>query len=141
MYFIPVGIYAYVVVDMNQPTLADYCALGLTVFGVALSAKAKIDLGQNHTWAGRHFPDAKLVTVGIYKYLRHLLYTGICLSICGAVITTIIHAHWWMSMIVCVPSVGVVWFLVLRARLETKALEPMRGADTVHPESLVLDKR
>jgi hypothetical protein len=51
-YLVPIIIYCYTLVIMDWISPVDWTALAITSFGTLLSTKAKLDLGNNHSWTG-----------------------------------------------------------------------------------------
>lgn len=73
------GFYCYLVAISESLRLHHVAALVLTALGAGLVATAKLTLGRQHTWAGYHLTKTKLVSYGVYSYIRHPLYTGVFL--------------------------------------------------------------
>lgn len=62
--------------DNNSITFLEYILFCLTVSGMIIRFKAYQDLGNLYTFNIGIREDHKLVTTGIYKYIRHPGYTG-----------------------------------------------------------------
>ena len=82
-YLILLCSYAYMLITMDMLSPLDFIALAVTSLGTFLVVKAKMDLRRHHTWAGYRFKTTKLVTEGIYAFIRHPLYTGVYIFILG----------------------------------------------------------
>lgn len=74
------------------PFLSNYVVqitgLLLQVSGIAIAVKARITLSSNWTQAYDYQikKDHELVTSGIYKYIRHPIYTGLTLAVTGGLV-------------------------------------------------------
>jgi len=137
-YLIPICIYGYILVTLDFLLTSDFIALALTFLATLLAMKAKIDLGEHHAWTGFHFETTKLVTKGIYAFIRHPLYTGIFIFIFGALTTGIPHS-WFLTTIALTPLVYIMTFLAVVSTRETKLLAQEFGyaflkyQEQVHP--------
>ena len=96
-YPVPILTYGYILWTMDSLRALDAAALALTAAGTMLVARAKIDLGYSHTWAGYSRSGTRLVTYGIYAWMRHPLYVGIAVAIAGSLLTIVPH---------CVPALA-----------------------------------
>ena len=123
----PLAVYAYVLVTLQWISTLDLFALGLTLVGMFLVLKAKLDLSKHHTWAGYCLSSAKLFDRGIYAYIRHPLYTGIFVFIFGFLLTVVPHGNWQLSLTASVPLIYITGFLAYSASKETKMLEKKLG--------------
>jgi len=85
----------FVIATLKLLLPLDFVALTVTLLGTFLVVKAKIDLGKYHTWAGYHFKATKLVTEGIYTFIRHPIYTGVYVFILG-------------GLLISIPNLGVI---------------------------------
>lgn len=121
-------IYGFVIVTLELLLFLDFVALAVTSLGTLLVVKAKIDLKKYHTWAGYHFKTTKLVTEGVYAFLRHPIYTGVYVFILGGLSTGILHAPWFLTnigpaaLIYMVALVYIMALLPIVASQETKLL-------------------
>lgn len=70
-------------IDFHASSLFRYAGLLLSIIGIALIIISSITLKQNLT----PFPSPKasstLITTGVYKYIRHPIYTGILFTTAG----------------------------------------------------------
>lgn len=136
---IPIGIYGYTLATLDWLSVYDLIALALTFFGTLFAVKAKIDLGECHTWTGYCLKTTNLVVKGIYAYIRHPLYVGIYISIFGGLLTLISHAPWFLTSIALITLGYIIPFLGIAATRETKFLaqefgeEFLKYKDQVHP--------
>ena len=73
-------------------------------------------LGRNLSPGPRPLHDHSLVTHGIYRRIRHPLYTSLLLLSIGWAIFT----HSWLA---CAATLGLLAFLHMKARVEEKHLE------------------
>lgn len=74
------------IVSFPKDTNIQLIGLGIVVLGVFVSVVARRELGANWTHAAEYQikKGHELVTSGIYKYIRHPIYTGFILSVVGA---------------------------------------------------------
>jgi len=70
---------------INSIGVVEWAALGFTGMGAILVAIAKQGLRESFSWTGHFLKDTKLITDGIYQYVRNPLYTGVFLFEIGAV--------------------------------------------------------
>lgn len=138
-YPVPVLTYVYIIATLKSLNTLDFVALLLTTSGTLLLALAKTHLGASHAWTGHYRADVPIITHGVYRWIRHPLYVGIAIVICGSLFTILPHGTPLASTIVVVFVAGILFFLVLSARTETRHLEEQRGASfqryrrAVHP--------
>jgi protein-S-isoprenylcysteine O-methyltransferase Ste14 len=70
-------------IDFYASSLFRYAGLTLSITGIALIVISSITLNKNLT----PFPSPKgnstLITTGVYKYIRHPIYTGILFTTAG----------------------------------------------------------
>jgi protein-S-isoprenylcysteine O-methyltransferase Ste14 len=121
------GAYLYLLSSLDRILVTDYFAVTLTFSGMLLTAKAKLDLAQSHTWAGYGMDDHELVTRGIYQYIRHPLYTGIYVFMFGGLAIIIPRLPWFLNLLAVVIVVYFMISLAKRARLETRLLSDSFG--------------
>ena len=128
-YFIPVFIYVYVILNLESIFMSSYMGLLLTVSGAFLVAKAKIDLGIYHTWAGHILSSTRIVTHGIYALIRHPLYTGIVVFILGGIVVAINNNPFSFStsVIIIALLITMILFLALSATRESIFLHKIFG--------------
>jgi len=127
LYLAPLIAYGYVLHTMRSVFVSDFVALALTLLGTILVAKARVDLGTHHVWTGYFLETKTLVTTGVYAFLRHPLYTGICLFIWGGLITVVSRAPWLLNVIVLASVSYIQAFLCVAAAKETRILEQEHG--------------
>ena len=138
-YFIPVIIVAYTLSTLNYITSFDFVALALTSVGAVVVAKAKLDLGICHTWAGYCKQSSQLEVSGIYSYIRHPLYLGVHLFSIGGLVTLMLHAQWYLTLVAVMMGLFMVAFLTIAASKETDYLTKNLGEhfvkykERVHP--------
>lgn len=142
-YLVPFIAYMQVLFSMTRISMLDAPAIGLTLLGTALVGKAKSDLSSHHTWAGYCSASVRLMTNGIYAYVRHPIYTGIFMLIAGSLFTILPRID--LSSSVAVPAAALisvsytVGFLAFLAKEETRAMLAKNGpsfkhyVETVHP--------
>jgi len=137
LYFVPISIYGYTVATLDFLLITDFVGLALAILGTVLVVKAKIDLGEYHAWTGYQLRVTKLVTKGIYSYIRHPLYTGIYIFIFGTFLTLITHAQWYLTGIWLIILVYIMVFLAVTAARETKLLAQKVGDEFLRYQSRV----
>ena len=98
---------------MNSDSLA-LVSLILTVLGLFLVVWARLNLGRNWSMVRTQKKDAKLVTSGPYRLIRHPIYAGIIVSLLGVTLTMGINwIIFWAVMVV---------FFVNSAYVEEKSM-------------------
>lgn len=128
-YVIPFIFYIYVLLMLRDTLFIDYLALFFTSVGAFLVIKSKKDLGKLHTFTGYHIKNTKLITRGIYAYMRHPLYTGVYLFIIGSAITLVFHASLWMLIVIGILLLYIIPFLIVMSIKETGLLEKQYGSE------------
>jgi len=124
----PLVVYVYALVTLEGVLLFDLLAFSLTLLGVFLVVKAKLDLAKLHTWTGFCIDTPKLVSHGIYSYIRHPLYTGIYLFVFGVILTVFLRSNWFLVVPTGVSLMYVLSFLAVSASRETVLLEKKLGS-------------
>lgn len=142
-YLVPFLIYLQILFTMTQISAFDAPAMGLTLLGTALVGKAKNDLSSRHTWAGYCSGSVKLMTDGVYAYIRHPIYTGIFMLIAGSLFTILPRLNLSSSLALAAAAlISVSYtmsFLAFLASKETRAMLAKHGpafkhyVKTVHP--------
>ena len=122
---------------MDLLSLLDFVTIAVTFLGTLLVVKAKMDLREHYVWAGYHFKTTKLVTEGVYAFIRHPLYTGtyififggllIGISFFGELSPEILHATWFLTYIGLITLVYMITLLPIIATRETKLLAQQFG--------------
>ena len=123
----PLLVYAYTLFTLNVLSPVDFAGFSLTLTGTLLVAKAKWDLARHHTWTGFCMDTPKLVVHGIYSYMRHPLYAGVCLFVSGLMLTVTLHASWYLVVPVGLALIYILSFLTVSASRETRKLEKKLG--------------
>ena len=138
-YCVPICAYVYVLLSINVLLVHDYIGLILTLVGTMIVVKAKIDIGKYHTWAGHKLHSTKVITRGIYGFIRHPIYTGIYIFIFGALFANLNKGSLYLVIMVIIILIGHLTFLAMMAKKETKLLLKEFGDDflkykqQVHP--------
>ncbi len=125
----PLASYTYVLATLQRVSTLDLLAFSLTLLGIFLVAKAKLDLSKHHTWAGYCLKSSKLFAKGIYAYIRHPLYTGIYSFSLGLFLTIVPHADWQLTLATTIPLVYIMIFLAYSATQETRMLAKKLGSE------------
>jgi len=117
-----VGIVAYLI----EPKWMAWSAIGLTAWvrwagaallmvGAALICWGLIDLGKNFAFAVTPKEKNRLVTTGLYHWVRHPLYTAFLVEAVGI---SLLMANWFVA-----TMAGLLWaLLVYRTRQEEEKL-------------------
>lgn len=126
---IPLFVYSYALITLNELSPIDLFSFSLTFLGTALVIKAKWDLSTHHTWAGFCMDAPKLVAHGIYSYIRHPLYAGVYLFVSGLTLTVILHISLYLVLPAGIALAYILSFLAVSASRETKRLEKKLGRE------------
>ncbi len=129
LYIFPILIYLYVLLRIDSLNIYDFMSIMLDFIGVFLVVKAKSDLGKQHTWAGFRLNKTKLISKGIYSYIRHPLYTGIFLFIFGGIFIILGHGSKILIILSLISSAIIISFLLYAAGKETEILEKEFGKE------------
>jgi protein-S-isoprenylcysteine O-methyltransferase Ste14 len=128
-YLVPIFIYTYVILNTKNIIFYDYIGLFCTFNGAILVGKARRDLGKYHTWAGHMLSSTMIITRGIYSFIRHPIYTGICIFILGGIIIGINNNPF--SLFATITIIAFVFFiglfLIISAVKESNYLQKMFG--------------
>jgi len=132
-YFVPMFIYMYVIINLENIFIHTYIGIILNFIGSFLVVKAKNDLGKYHTWTGHILSSTRIITNGIYAFIRHPLYTGIYTFIIGAIIMSINnHSFSFYSIVIIMAFIfSVMIFLAITALRESDFLHEKFGEDFV----------
>ncbi len=120
---------ALVFLDDSQPGVDEVVILVLGAMGALLTAWGKYDLDDQHAWAGQFRIHPVLVDRGMYKWLRHPMYTGIVIfMVAGAVVlatspvSRTLPWSWGSGMCVLI-LLFLGWYVIDVAGAETRKLE------------------
>jgi len=129
IYIIPALIYSFVIIKIEHILFPSYFGLIFTFIGTLLVIKAKLDLGKYHTWAGHILSSTRIVTKGIYAFIRHPIYTGTCLFLSGGLIIGINNNpfSFFTSVGIIIFVCSFTFFLVDSAIKEGNFLQEMFG--------------
>lgn len=132
-YFVPMFIYMYVIINLENIFIHTYIGIILNFIGLFLVTKAKIDLGKYHTWTGHILSSTRIITNGIYAFIRHPLYTGIYAFIAGAITISIKnHPFSFYSIVIIMAFIfSIMIFLAITALRESDFLHEKFGEDFV----------
>ena len=125
----PLLVYSYTILTLNVLSPFDLASFGLTFLGTALVVKAKCDLARHHTWTGFCMDAPKLISHGIYSYIRHPLYAGVYLFVSGLMLTVTLHADWFLIVLSGIALFYILSFLAVSASRETRKLEKKLGRE------------
>ena len=126
-YVLPMGIYIYTIISLEKIFLLDFIGLLLAMIAVSILIKAKIDLGEYHVWTGYQNYNTKLITTGIYSYIRHPIYFSIYLYTLASLFTIIPHSNWFVILSFCLLMSYILIFLYIAALKEEDKLYDMFG--------------
>ena len=129
LYLVPIFIYIYVILNTKNIIFYDYIGLFCTFNGAILVGKARRDLGKYHTWAGHMLSSTKIITSGIYAFIRHPLYTGIYMFMIGGIMIGIKNNPFslFATVIIIAFLVMIKAFLGFSAAQESKFLQEVFG--------------
>jgi protein-S-isoprenylcysteine O-methyltransferase Ste14 len=103
-------------------TLAIWMAgLALTALGIGISIWARLTLGRNWSSAVTLKHDHELIRTGLYRWIRHPIYTGILLGMIGSAMIRG-HLRGWIGMAI------VAAMFYFKARREERFLRQEFGA-------------
>jgi protein-S-isoprenylcysteine O-methyltransferase Ste14 len=112
--------------SLNEKLLPEtpavwWIGLALTALGVAISIWARLTLGANWSSVVTLKKDHELIRAGLYRWIRHPIYTGILLAVVG---TAMIRGHLraWLAFVVILAT------FYFKARREESFLRQEFGA-------------
>ncbi|MCM8567986.1 isoprenylcysteine carboxylmethyltransferase family protein [Gramella jeungdoensis] len=76
------------ILDLSFPSIAKNVALILSIFGVLIFMVAILQLNKNLSPFPSPRKNSQLVKNGLYKYVRHPIYSGILIALTGFAIYT-----------------------------------------------------
>jgi len=126
---VPLFVYAYALITLNMLSSVELVGFGLTLLGTAVVVKAKWDLARHHTWTGFCMNAPKLVSRGIYSYIRHPLYAGVYLFVSGLILTVTLHMSLYLVVPAALALAYILSFLAVSASRETRRLEKKLGRE------------
>jgi protein-S-isoprenylcysteine O-methyltransferase Ste14 len=125
---VAIGSFCFILVrQLGEPNLLDWCGVALSLLGTIIAARGKIDLAQNHAWAGYFRREVALVRRGIYARIRNPIYSGIFIYIVGTFLTQFQHASVTLATTNLLLASYLVAFLVTSARREQVRLQEQFG--------------
>jgi len=132
-YATPIFVYIYLILKIENIYFSSYLGLIVNIIGTLLVIKAKMDLGEYHTWAGHILSSTKIIKNGVYSYIRHPLYTGIHIFILGGIIMGINnHPFSFLTVMIILFFVSLInIFLSISAFKESNYLQEEFGKDYV----------
>lgn len=139
LYPLPLFAYAYALATLHRAGTFDWACLTVTIFGAAVTVKARLDLGDRHVWAGYELKDAEPVTGGTYAYVRHPLYAGIFVFIFDGLPIILTHNPPIGPLLALVPLAYILPFLIVVAHREMETMASEFGEqftrykEEVHP--------
>ncbi|MEM7342348.1 MAG: isoprenylcysteine carboxylmethyltransferase family protein [Actinomycetota bacterium] len=101
--------------DWPTPAAVDTLGAIALVLGVVLVAAASLRLGRALTATPVPTRDGELITHGLYRYVRHPIYSGVLLAVVGLTIRS-------GSLITLAVAVTTVVFFVVKATWEEQRL-------------------
>ncbi len=118
---------------ITQIGSVEWATLIFTSFGALLVAISKLGLGDSFSWTGHFLKNTKLITGGIYQYVRNPLYTGVFLFEIGAVTNFTFNSALVSEHPLALLSIGAVTliyavsFNIIMANKEAAKLEEQFG--------------
>ena len=98
----------------SLPTL--YLGASVSIIGAVIFSAAKLNLGKQYSHCSNMYLPKDIVTNGVYKYIRHPIYTANLLIVFGLFITT-------GSLLVFAVGFGMTVYYQRSANIEEKYLE------------------
>lgn len=102
-------------IHARQTTVLDVIGILITIAGLLIAIIARRTLADNWSSDVELKKDHKLITKGVYKYVRHPIYTGITFMGVGSIIVD-------QSILVTLFYLGMVAFLIFKMKKEEKLL-------------------
>ncbi len=130
-----VSLYIWSLFGIAQVGKFEWASFALTGSGALLVMNAKIQLRDSFSWTGHFLKDTKLITDGIYQYIRNPLYTGVFLFEAGAVLNFLINGVLKSSAAIPLLILGTitllyaVFFNITMALQESSKLEEQFGEE------------
>jgi protein-S-isoprenylcysteine O-methyltransferase Ste14 len=90
------------------------CGVLICALGIAFAIWARIHLGKNWGMPMSIKEKAELVTTGPYHYVRHPIYTGLCMAMIGSMIT---EGFMWLIWLVLLGG-----YFIYSAKKEEKLM-------------------
>lgn len=103
--------------DFNLRLVMAVAGLGVIVFGCAVNVAGRLWLGRNWANQATIYDGQRLVTSGVYGWVRHPLYASIIWMFYGASLVYANAAAFLANTLIFIP------FMAYRARLEERMLE------------------
>lgn len=128
-------LYIHSILGIDESGWIEYLVVLFTILGAVVVMTAKIGLGESFTWTGHYLAGARLVTDGIYRYLRNPLYTGVFIFETGATLNFAFNSvlksesPWLLATVGSVCLVYAVCFNLVMALRESQNLERQFGED------------
>jgi protein-S-isoprenylcysteine O-methyltransferase Ste14 len=129
---IPPLCYAFFLYQLENTTIWDYGALALMMIGVWIIVLSKNRLGDRHSWTGYSKQNIdNFERTGIYKHIRHPLYTGIYVAVTGSMIVVFQRAQFnslifWAYVL---ANVYVYTFIYISSQRESNSLREQFGEE------------
>jgi protein-S-isoprenylcysteine O-methyltransferase Ste14 len=112
---------------LNSVTVMDWISFVITVVGLILVVKARIDLKDYYTWPGQFKQSTKLIEIGLYKWIRHPIYFGIFLFVLGSLITVIAHSVFILGALISLVGTSLLAFTYFAIEQEEYFLKMRLG--------------
>jgi protein-S-isoprenylcysteine O-methyltransferase Ste14 len=93
-----------------------WAGFSLLALGLGVMLRGALDLGRNLTPETEPLADAQLVTRGIYEFVRHPIYLGLCLVLTAV---PLLARSWVVALLVMAASFG---YFEGKARVEERKL-------------------
>ena len=129
---IPPLCYAFFLYQLENTTIWDYGALALMMIGVWIIVLSKNRLRDRHSWTGYSKQNIdNFERTGIYKHIRHPLYTGIYVAVTGSTIVVFQRAQFnslifWAYVL---ANVYVYTFIYISSQRESNSLREQFGEE------------
>jgi protein-S-isoprenylcysteine O-methyltransferase Ste14 len=106
--------------DWRAPGWVATAARGVQVIGAVVIVAAAANLGRSLTPLPTPVADGELRTNGLYRYVRHPIYSGVMAIVAGGAVRS-------RSILVAAFAVALVCWLMLKARWEERRLSERFG--------------
>ncbi len=122
-----IGYLSVVLFFLKSITVLDWVAFFISLTGLVLVIKARVDLKDRYAWPGQFRLNTQLVRNGIYAYMRHPIYIGVFMFVTGTLLTVIVHSVLWLGILMAIVAASLLAFVTLAARYEEVRLQEELG--------------
>ncbi len=116
--------YLFTLFTIENTLTVDWLSLLLMILAAVIVIKGVVDKRESERQPG-------FLPVGLYRYLRHPIYTGLTLFIIGIMVITITHAHFTVGLLMALAAGGILVFLYANAQKEEERSKEKYGQEFV----------